>query len=55
MNREINNFDTWKILKNSFKKIKNSGPKTTINYLLFKILSSKNINENTQSKAKVFD
>ncbi len=44
--RKINNFNTCKILKNSFKKIKNSSIKATLNYLFFAKLPPKTIMEN---------
>ena len=53
INREINNFETWKILKNRLKKIKNSGLKATIIYLFFKIRPSKNITENINAITKL--
>lgn len=50
--REINNFNTYEILKNRFKKIKNSSLKATIIYLFFEILSFKNIIENSKASTK---
>ena len=47
INREINNFDTCKILKNRLKKIKNSSGNATLNYLFFEIPSPKNAIEKT--------
>ncbi len=49
---KINNFDTYKILKNRFKKIKNSSIKATLNYLFFEKLPPKNIIENTTEISK---
>lgn len=42
---KINNFDTCKILKNRFKKIKKSSITATLNYFLFEILILTNFKE----------
>ena len=54
---KINNSNTYKILKNRFKKIKNSSIEATLNYHFFKILHGENIIENrieTNNIAKGF-
>ncbi len=53
MMQKINNFDTCKILKNRFKKNKNSSKNATLIYLLFDIplvkITTEKINESNNT------
>jgi len=53
INREINNFNTWKILENRLKKNKNSSKNATLNHLLFENPLHTNIPENNNEKIKI--